>query len=174
MNNSTSSDQQQNNCTLFINRFMRNIDRCCLFSGIAFMLLMITCVAIQIVARYGFDSPPAWTEELGRYAMIWSVMLGATSAYYRRADPAIFAWDEQASQTKKLIRQVLETLAVIIFICPVLYYSPSTLVRHISRDTETLEISSALVFSIIPIAFSIILFYALMRMIVTLIEYRNK
>ena len=50
----------------------------CSTSAIVFLLLMLGAVALQVVARYVFFSPPAWTEELARYAMVWAGFLGAT------------------------------------------------------------------------------------------------
>lgn len=147
-----------------IHQFMRRLDKACLWTSIGFMLLMIACVTLQIVSRYVFDSPPAWTDELGRYAMIWSAMLGAPCAYYRRSDPAIFQWDPSTPGRKQLLRQLVETAAVTVFIAPILYYSPATLLRNAHRETETLGISSAYVLSAVPLGLSIILIYSLLRL----------
>lgn len=145
--------------------FARRLDRICLSTALVFMFLMLACVLIQIVARYILQAPPAWTEELGRYAMIWAVMFGATSAFYNREDPAIVKLDEHSDPWRKKTQIILETIAVVIFALPVLYYSPVALMLSSTRLTETLEISSAIVLAVIPICFSIILFYSLLRVL---------
>jgi len=145
--------------------FAARLDRICLSTALTFMSLMLICVLIQIVARYILQAPPAWTEELGRYAMIWAVMFGATSAYYHQEDPAIFKLDEHSNAIRKKIQCLLEALAIVIFAVPVLYYSPTALIRSSTRLTETLEINSAFVLVVIPICFSIILFYSLSRVL---------
>lgn len=144
------------------------IDKVCLTASIVFMVLMITCVCIQIVARYGFDAPPAWTEELARYAMIYSALLGACCAYYRRQDPVLFNRLKNAKADKKLILQCLETATVCLFFTPILYYSPATLLRHFERETETLGISSAYVLGVVPLCFSIIVLFSLTRVLAEL------
>ena len=39
--------------------------------------LMATLVIYQVGARYLFEAPPSWTEELARYAQVWLVLLAA-------------------------------------------------------------------------------------------------
>ncbi len=39
--------------------------------------LMSALVIYQVAARYLFDSPPSWTEELARYLQVWLVLLAA-------------------------------------------------------------------------------------------------
>jgi len=43
-------------------------------SGLAFMLVIIF---YQVVARYIFNNPPTWSEELALLVMIWISLLGA-------------------------------------------------------------------------------------------------
>jgi len=43
-------------------------------SGLAFMLIVIF---YQVVARYVFNNPPTWSEELALLVMIWISLLGA-------------------------------------------------------------------------------------------------
>lgn len=143
----------------------RRLDQICLSAAVGFMFLMLACVLIQIVARYVLQAPPAWTEELGRYAMIWAAMFGATSAFYHREDPAILKLDDQASPGRKKVLSIMEAMAVSMFILPVLYYTPTALIRSSVRLTETLEISSALVLMVVPLCFAIILFYSLVRVL---------
>lgn len=39
------------------------------------LAVMVFLVVYQVIARYIFSSPPAWTEELARYFMIWSTLV---------------------------------------------------------------------------------------------------
>lgn len=49
------------------------------FSGI------FLCVIVQVVARYAFNSPLTWSEELARYLFIWCAFLGWIIASRRRS-----------------------------------------------------------------------------------------
>ena len=43
------------------------------------MLLLILVVSIQVFCRYVLQDSLAWTEELARYLVIWSVLSDAVS-----------------------------------------------------------------------------------------------
>lgn len=137
-------------------RLSAGLDRLC--SGVALFALgiMLLSILLQIVARYVFDAPPPWTEELARYAMIWSGMLGATMAYYRRADPVVFKPGVEGRPRRAFLAQSVEFVALIIFVGPVLCYAPGFLQRHAHRITETLEINSDFVVVIIPLSLAIL------------------
>ncbi len=53
-----------------------------LYSSVAATALFVLIVStfIQVVGRYIFNSSPAWTEELARYAFVWFGCLGAAVA----------------------------------------------------------------------------------------------
>ena len=42
------------------------------------MLLLILVVSIQVFCRYVLQDSLAWTEELARYLVIWSVLFGCS------------------------------------------------------------------------------------------------
>ena len=45
------------------------------------MTKMVASVVWQVLSRYLFVVPAAWTEELARFLLIWIGMLGAAYAY---------------------------------------------------------------------------------------------
>lgn len=47
---------------------------------VALLLVMLGAIGAQVVARYAFNMPLVWSEELARYAMIWLAMLAAAVA----------------------------------------------------------------------------------------------
>lgn len=36
-------------------------------------VIMVSAVFLQFVARYAFNSPPSWTEELARYCQVYII-----------------------------------------------------------------------------------------------------
>lgn len=51
--------------------------------SVALLVVLVVLMAAQVVARYVFGSPIAWTEELARFVMIW---LGFMSAVFVMAE----------------------------------------------------------------------------------------
>ena len=40
----------------------------------------VVLMAVQVVLRFGFNSPQAWAEEVDRYLFVWAVYLGSVIA----------------------------------------------------------------------------------------------
>jgi TRAP-type C4-dicarboxylate transport system permease small subunit len=130
------------------------------------MLLMLLCILLQIVARYLFDQPPAWTEELARHAMIWAGFLGATVACRRRLDPVLVTSAKIARPGLRKAARWLEMLAIALFAIPILLAAPRFLALHTERYTDSLQLPSVLVVVIIPLCIAVILFHAVVRVLI--------
>ena len=141
----------------FVDRVMMNV-------GLMALGVMLVSMLIQIVARYIFSSPPAWTEELARFAMIWAAMCGSTAAFRRRVDPALVKVNQERFPHLFAASKWVEAFAVCMFALPVLYHTPYFLERHAGRITETMELNSALVVFIIPFAFVVIVVHLIARL----------
>lgn len=139
------------------------LNRACWSAGVLLLLLMLGTVALQVIARYVFFSPPAWTEELARYCMVWAGFLGATVSFYKNADP-VLATPPGKSSGWHGINLVLRSVAALLFLLPVIYWSPVLLSHHMLRETESMKLVSAYVFAIVPIFSSVILIHIAARL----------
>ena len=52
-------------------------------------LTMAILVAVQVFFRYVLNQSLFWSEELARYLLVWLTFLGASAAYYRKANPGV-------------------------------------------------------------------------------------
>lgn len=145
-----------NSISALMNRVSRNL-------GMLMLLVMLCAVALQVIARYLFLSPPAWTEELARYAMVWAGYLGATVAFYSNEDPVLHM-PKDGTELRKKTYLVARSVAGLVFLLPVVYWSPTILEHHMLRETESLKFVSAYVMLIVPIFSSIILFHIAARL----------
>ena len=142
------------------------VDRACLTIAKLALTLMVLTILLQIWARYGFDYPFTWTEELARYLMVWAGLLGATCAFKRRLDPAVTTLSEDASLLRRRIALTM------LFLTPVIYYSVfgpgmnierGFLWRSSNRISPGLNLNMALVGCIVPLSCSIVLLHLLSR-----------
>ena len=127
-----------------------------------FMLVMLAVVGLQVIARYVFFSPPSWTEELARYCMIWAGYLGATVSFYRREDPVLMRRKRGPAPVSTYF-MLLRNSAVVLFLAPIVYWSPVIIRHHMTRQTESMEWISGYVMLIVPLFASIILVHVLAR-----------
>lgn len=140
------------------------LNRICLLAACSLLTAMLLTVGLQVLARYAFFSPPSWTEELARYFMVWAGLLGATVAFYHREDPVLMAPPRIRSATIDLLAAAIRSVAVLLFLLPLVYYSPEILGHHMWRLTDSTQINRAYIFVIVPVFATIILIHLLARM----------
>lgn len=128
----------------------------------AALLLMLSCICVQVVSRYLMSEPLAWTEELARYAMVWSGFLGATVAFHRGADPVLLRRTSLPYWLRGIARWLALIAPTVLGVC-VLIATPAVLALASTRTTETLSAPAALIFSILPISFALLLVHVLAK-----------
>jgi len=133
----------------------------CAISLAAVLLCAMTLfVTIQVIARYGFSSPPQWTEEAARYCMVWLGLLGASVSFHKGLDPVVISLDG-FPEHKRAIARLSNAIAAILFSGVILYASIGFLARHSLRASDALGINMAIVVSVVPLFALLILLHAL-------------
>jgi TRAP-type C4-dicarboxylate transport system permease small subunit len=149
------------------------LDRLCRWGAIACLGAMLAFVTIQVVARYGFAQPPAWTEELTRFAMVWGGLLGATIAFKARFDPALVTVPASKGRAIALGAGLVASAAVLIFVLPVLYYSlfgagwtisQGYVARSAGRTADAVGLSLAWIAAAVPFAMATIVVHLAARL----------
>ncbi len=100
-----------------LDRWLMGAVRAVLVVGVA---TLAGTVFLQVVARYLFQSPPFWTEELARFVLIWLTFLGAVLVQHHRehisADMLLNAMPGRMRTAADILVSlvVIATLAVIL------------------------------------------------------------
>ncbi|WP_339775322.1 TRAP transporter small permease subunit [uncultured Thalassospira sp.] len=148
------------------------LDRLAGIIAIIALSVLVGSVLLQVVARYVFASPPSWTEELARYAMIWAGLIGATMSFKRRFDPALFTGSSTGGGLMAVITGTVQSAVVIIYLTPVLWYcffgpgnNPARgfLLRHSRTTADALDFSTLWVAIAVPVMIVIILVHLIAR-----------
>ncbi|MBO6826483.1 MAG: TRAP transporter small permease subunit [Sneathiella sp.] len=122
--------------------------------------LMVVFVIIQVVARYIFASPPPWTEEAARYAMVWLGLLGATMSFKTQLDPSLVKVSKNLPPLLQSVAALFRSATILMFMLPILWYSlvglkfnldRSFLARHWFLEAHTFEMSTFWVAISVPI-----------------------
>lgn len=140
-----------------------------LWGAVAAVSVMVLAIMYQVVARYIFASPPIWTEELARYAMVWAGLLGASCAFHASADPTLFPAAKALRGPKGLIAAIVRFCAVATFAAPVVWFcfiGPSGgfkrgfIARSLARSAEMLGFPMIWITLAIPIGLTLVLVHA--------------
>lgn len=163
-----------NNAARILERLSSGANTIALWGTTISVMVMVFAALWQALARYVLASPPAWTEELARYAMVWCGMLGASCAFRIKADPALFPTRINTTGALGLLWASVRMVGVILFAAPVLYralfgpgWNPARgyIARLITRHCDTMDISLAWFGVAIPIAFTLILLHLTAEMV---------
>ncbi|WP_340115478.1 TRAP transporter small permease subunit [Pelagibius sp. 7325] len=142
------------------------LDRIMRLATIGFLMALVSVVILQVIARYVFASPPAWTEEIARYAMIWAGLLGATMSFKRGFDPALFGDFRSRNRFVLFAAKLGRSLPVLIYLLPILLFcfiganmtvERSFLVRHSRSMADAFDFPTLLVAIAVPIMIMTIL-----------------
>lgn len=135
--------------------------------------LMFVTVVIQIIARYIFSSPPVWTEDVARYAMVWTGLMGATLSFKTRADAVLMqSVFPEPPHILATFAKVVQSAAVLTFILPVIYFcfiglrggfAKGYLARQAGLTADTLGIAMVWISVAVPLAMFIILIHLFAR-----------
>jgi TRAP-type C4-dicarboxylate transport system permease small subunit len=133
---------------------------------IAGMLLMVLIVllTLQIVTRYVFNDPLAWTEEVSRHVFVWLVFVGASGAIRDRSHIAVEMFSAQLSPGKRLIVLLGSNVFVLFFLLNLFYWGVLAVGRMWDLSTATLEISIGLVYTVFPVTATLMIVRTIIQM----------
>ena len=57
-------------------------------------VVLVAVVFYQVLARYAFNSPPSWTEELARYCQVWIILLTSSICIRKGSQPQNYSNNE--------------------------------------------------------------------------------
>ncbi|MCW5749838.1 MAG: TRAP transporter small permease subunit [Alphaproteobacteria bacterium] len=156
--------------TRILIRTSETLDDAARLAASLFLGLMVMLIGIQVIARYIFADPPAWTEEGARYAMVWAGLLGATIAFRAASDPVLVRPAIVTEGRLRFAGLAGRSLAVVLFLAPILYFcifgpgldpGRGFLARSAARQAESLGVSMVWFTAALPLSIAIILIHVL-------------
>ncbi|SIT82251.1 TRAP-type C4-dicarboxylate transport system, small permease component [Yoonia rosea] len=135
--------------------------------------VMFLTVVLQIIARYVFSAPPVWTEDVARYAMVWTGLLGATLSFKTQSDAVLMqSVFPDPPHVLAFFAKAVQSAAVLTFILPVIYFcfiglrggfAKGYLARQSGLTADTLGIPMAWISVAVPLSMIIILIHLVAR-----------
>ncbi len=124
----------------------------------AFLLIAMTMmVLIQVVSRYVFQSPTAFTEELVRYLLIWTGFIGAAYAFSTRQHMAlIFIRDKLSDAYKRILMIGVDALILCFALFVMIVGGTNLSISVMDQYSPLLGISRGVVYAMAPISGALI------------------
>jgi len=144
-------------------KLIRLLDRTLIAMLALLMVAMVVSVVWQVLSRYLFVVPAAWTEELARFLLIWIGMLGAAFAYRSGSHLGLDLLPEKLQGGSKIMLKRLTHLICLLFAATVLVVGGGSLVSmtwELKQYSAVMGMPIALVYSVIPASGLLICLFA--------------
>lgn len=137
-------------------------------------VLMSFLVFIQVILRYFFSSPIAWSDEAARLLMIWVSFLGIALAFFHGAHPAItFVIGKFRGKTKRIYELVIDILLLVSFAAITIYGVQLCVSTHRFAST-ILRYPMSLQYSALPVSMSFMCYKIIRDMIAMALPKREE
>ncbi len=126
--------------------------------------VLTVAVFVQVVARYVFNQPPAWTEEVARFCQVWIILLTASIGIRKGSHLAV---DYLGPALPPRVRRAVAVLTgtLVAFYAAVVAIWGIRLVFIGSLQTSpALQLNMAWVYLVFPLAGGLMLLEALLAL----------
>ena len=118
------------------------------------VFVMVIIMVYQVILRYVFSNPNAWSEELARYLFILNVMLAAAIAVRRNSHMQI---DILINLFSERVKHIFTTIAGIVFMVLLFQYSLGLCATGAANVTPGLKIPMSIPYASIPIGVALMI-----------------
>ena len=145
---------------IWINKLEKKILRVEEFLVRLFLISLLIDLFLQVFFRYFLKMPIIWTEEIGRYFLVYLAMSGVGIAVKRNVHFSLtFLFDSMGIKLKRHVSIIITLLSM--FFCVVLIYASFKLsVETVSlQSSPTLKFPMSIPYAAIPFGAILILFH---------------
>lgn len=125
---------------------------------------MVVLIFNQVVFRYLFNRPLAWTEELSRHLMIWAAFLGAAVAYRKKAHIGVDVLVKKFSKPWQRRVEGFVHLACLGFASFIVLYGSSVVKKTMNQLSSALSIPMGYIYASIPVGAALIGIFAVEKL----------
>ncbi|MHC1761172.1 MAG: TRAP transporter small permease [Negativicutes bacterium] len=136
------------------------LEKLCIIILTITLIGMIILIFAQVVARYLFNMPFSWTEELARHLMIWAAFVGSALAYRRNAHLGVdLLIDVMSANWRRIVLIAVHTgiAAFALFLCVM---GSQVVARTMVQSSSALSIPMGLIYLAIPVGAALMLSFS--------------
>jgi TRAP-type C4-dicarboxylate transport system permease small subunit len=113
---------------------------------------LVVAVFAQVVARYVFNQPPTWTEELARFCQVWIILLAASICVRKGSHLAVdYLGPVLAPRARRAVALFTGSLIVLYSAVVVIWGVRLILVGSV-QTSPAMQLNMGLVYLVFPVA----------------------
>ncbi|MDQ0297969.1 TRAP-type C4-dicarboxylate transport system permease small subunit [Salibacterium salarium] len=120
---------------------------------VAFSVVMVVVIAMQVFMRYVVGDSLSWSEELARFCFIWLVYIGISYGVKKQRHIKVDAMLILFKQKGKIVMNMIANIIFLIFAVVVIYYGQSVALRilELGQESPALHIPMGIVYLATPV-----------------------
>ena len=127
---------------------------------VVLLSLMTILVTYQVIVRYFFDRPNAYTEVLSKYMFVWLIMFGSAYVFGLREHMNIAVVRDKMPTKLRIVIEMISELIIVLFAVGVLIYGGfKQTVDQMGQLDAALQIPIGFIYAAVPISSCFIIFY---------------
>ena len=136
-----------------------------LLAGLS-MAVMVILTTYQVIARYIFNSPSTWSEELVGYLFGWSTLFGATIVSGERGHMNIPVLVDRFNPIMRKAFHIFAEVIAFLFSATILVFGGFQVSRlAMGQQTSSLGVAVGVFYWVMPICGVVILLYSVLNIV---------
>jgi TRAP-type C4-dicarboxylate transport system permease small subunit len=124
--------------------------------------VLTSAVFVQVVARYLFNQPPTWTEELARFCQVWIVLLGASICLRKGSHLSVDYLGPLLSRRARTAVAVITGCLIAIYSAVVVIWGVQLLLIGMEQTSPAMQLNMGWVYLVFPVSGSLMLLEAIL------------
>lgn len=130
---------------------------------VALFAVLVGIVFFQVVARYVFNRPPVWTEELARYCQVWIILLTSPLCIRKGSHLAVDYFGHRLQPSRRRRLDILTGFLIIFYTAVVTVHGVRLAVVGRFQVSPAMGINMSVVFLVLPVSGALMLVEAVLR-----------
>ena len=114
-------------------------------------VVLVSAVFLQVVARYAFNSPPSWTEELARYCQVWIIILASSICIRKGSHLAVDYLSHKFPPFMSRFIQVLISILIAVYVAVVTVFGWRLMLVGHFQLSPAMQINMSYIYIIFPL-----------------------
>lgn len=129
--------------------------------GVALLLLVLGLIFAQVVARYVFQAPFFWSDELARYSYVWMAFITAAYVASKREHIRVDVLHAALGRRGQRVVDVFASLVVVVTCLLLVYGSWNWLMTNVRPRSPALRMPLVWLYGVVWAAFILIALHSL-------------
>ncbi|MTI18019.1 TRAP transporter small permease [Rhodobacteraceae bacterium RKSG542] len=140
------------------------------------MVLLVVCVTWQVFSRYILNQPSTFTDELARFSMIWTALLGTAYCVGTQQHLAIDLLTSSLKGRKKFFNEIYINATILGFAAFVMVFGGLKLLITVHESNQlspAMQIPMSFIYIVLPLSGAITCLYSTVHLIQAIKNFAN-